>query len=173
MIRKGSKIGFTLIEVIVAVIIIGGVAAIAIPNYQSLVLRIKNQEAETILIVLVAAQKEHVRALVKANPGMNSFLFYVREMQAEGFSHRAFDVVIPPLKHFKNIIVTSQYERCQGYGMFRYLAKMEARDGSYTLYGLDDGQIACFPCPSTKCSKMGYGMIGNPTDASYGGGAGC
>jgi prepilin-type N-terminal cleavage/methylation domain-containing protein len=71
--RRSSR-GFTLIEVMIAVAIVGILAAIAIPQYQQYILRTKRTEALTMLGTIKIAQETHravhdCYAPVARNPG--------------------------------------------------------------------------------------------------------
>jgi type IV pilus assembly protein PilE len=51
--------GVTLIELMIVVIVVGTLAAIAVPSYRSYVLRTHRAEAKTALLALAAAQEKH------------------------------------------------------------------------------------------------------------------
>jgi type IV pilus assembly protein PilE len=51
--------GVTLIELMIVIVVVGTLAAIAIPSYRSYVLRSHRTEAKTALLALAAAQEKH------------------------------------------------------------------------------------------------------------------
>lgn len=51
--------GVTLIELMIVIVVVGTLAAIAIPSYRSYVLRTHRTEARTALLALAAAQEKH------------------------------------------------------------------------------------------------------------------
>ena len=58
MIRRPGA-GFTLIEVMIVMLILGIIASIAIPSYRSYVLRANRTEARSALLALAAAQEKY------------------------------------------------------------------------------------------------------------------
>ena len=65
MFKSKSRLGFTLMEIIVVMIILGIVASIAVPNVFSHIARSKSQEA----IVNLSSIKQNIDACIFANGG--------------------------------------------------------------------------------------------------------
>jgi prepilin-type N-terminal cleavage/methylation domain-containing protein len=134
--------GFTLLEFTVAIIVLGVLVTMAVPNYIIYVNRMKNQEAEHILSILYAEQVKY------AGNHSGGYASMIDDL----------DVSFPDdPKHFDPPTLASPGAsiNCGGTAL-RYVASIEVIDGSYTLYALKSGQIVCTPCPSTTCQKMGY-----------------
>ena len=136
--------GFTMIEVIVVIVIIGVLAAIAMPSYRIQMLKVKNQEAVRILTVLWEAQKDYFRDNGPYFAGdVNTVL--------------NFAVTIPTPKNFQDVVADdgTSFVDCGGLAQ-NYLASIQDSTGIYTLYVLTDGRIVCTPCPGSLCTKMGF-----------------
>ena len=131
-------------ELIIVVVIIGVLAAVALPTYRIQMLKMKNQEAVRILMFLWEAQKEYDRE----NGGYTSDI-----------GDLAIDPPVP--KHFINLGVSDGTPpvSCTPPPK-KTLASMEANDSSYTLYVLVDGRVVCKPasgaCPGSLCTQMGF-----------------
>ena len=133
-----------MMELVIVIVIIGVMAAIALPSYRIQVKKMKNQEAVRILMVLWEAQKD-----------------YFRENGAYTTSIGDLAIDIPAPKHFINLTVRDGTPPVTCGGSPRDpLASMEANDSSYTLYALVDGRVVCKPasggCPGSLCPQMGF-----------------
>ncbi len=60
--RKGGRLAFTLIELLVVVLIIGILAAVAVPQYQKAVVKSRAMESLTLLRAVVPAVREYILA---------------------------------------------------------------------------------------------------------------
>lgn len=138
---KKIKKGFTLLEVIVAIVVLAILTTMALPRYYSLVRKVSNQEAETILLSLYLEQMK-----------------YAKENSAFCTDVAQLDVEIPVPKKFQAVPGGAALHGTTACGgtTVAYLASMTSVDGNYTLYVLADGSVACSPCPSTICQSMGY-----------------
>ena len=146
MFLKGYKIGkdhlgFTLAEVMAVVVILGVLAALALPNFNIQVKKAKNQEAIQILLALYGAQKDHAKEHDGVYAGNIADLdIEVANIKNFGGPYIAKDGIVP----------------CTGDS---YLASLTANDG-YILYVLEDSTIVCAAgdgsCPAELCTKMGF-----------------
>ena len=136
---SNSKSAFTIIEIIVVVVIVGVLAAIAMPSYRIQMLKVKNQEAVRVLTALWEAQKD-----------------YYRDWGVYAPSTIPLSVDIPNLKNFNDpSVYVEDYAWCIG-GPKRKLADVLVDTGNYTLSVLEDGSIVCTPCGGSICYKMGF-----------------
>lgn len=142
--RKQLAPGFTIMELIIVVVIIGVLAAIALSTYRIQMLKMKNQEAVRILMFLWEAQKEYYRE---------------NGVYTSDIGDLAIDPPVP--KHFLNLDVHKGVPpvRCNAFPQ-NVLASMDANDSSYTLYVLVDDRVVCKPasgaCPGSLCTQMGF-----------------
>lgn len=140
--KMRTKSGFTMSEVIVAIIIIGVLAALAVPSYRIQMLRVKNQEAIRILTAVWEAQKD-----------------YYRDNGAYATVIGQLAIDIPAPKNFVNLEISIAALVCTGPNE-TYLARIDSSDLTYELYALEDGRIVCHQlaeaCPGSLCRKMGF-----------------
>lgn len=137
-----------MMELITVVVIIGVLAAIALPSYRIQMLKMKNQEAIRILMFLWEAQKEFAID--------NNGSFCGGEFVGD-FSCLPIDAP-PSLKNFKDLTLATIplfFPTCNA-GPKVYLARTTAKDDSYGLYVLSEGRIVCTPCANSLCKKMGF-----------------
>ncbi len=130
------------------VVIIGVLAAVALPSYRIQMLKMKNQEAIRILMVLWEAQKDYYRE-------NGAYLGYTSNLDEINTN---LNVGISPPKNFVNVIVGDNMVIWMGVSKKR-LAAMEAKDGSYLLLSIEDGSVACWPLEVGflgGCKKMGF-----------------
>ena len=127
-------------ELIIVVIIIGVLAAIALPSYRIQMLKMKNQEAVRVLMVIWEAQKEYYRE---------------NGVYTNNINNLAIDIPTP-LKNFANpVLYADNYKTCN-YGPKRKLAALRDNGNSYTLDVLEEGRVVCDWCGSSLCKKMGF-----------------
>ena len=128
-------------ELIIVVIIIGVLAAIALPSYRIQMLKIKNQEGVRILMALWEGQKD-----------------YHRENGVYATDRNNLDVTIPSSKHFQDPELNDTSTRdCNGTPRL-YLAKILTQRDGYGLYVLEDGRVVCefIDCHDPICIRMGF-----------------
>ena len=152
--NKTKSSGFTYTEAIIAVIIIAGMAAFALPKFYIQVKKIKNQEAVNILFSLYEAQKDYSREHPGPSPNYandNSVLAdYVSIPQP------------PELKNFSSIQAKNGLVHCDGPGILGEATPNF--DASYKLIILEDARILCTdqtasssPCAFIEiCGKLGF-----------------
>ncbi len=140
---REENLGYTLAEIMAVIVILGVLAALALPNYTIQVKKVKNQEARQVLLALYDAQKDYERE----NPGQYADTIKNLDIEIEG------------LKNFEEPgIFNAQVLGCDGRP---YLASMKALDGNYILYVLEDNAtIVCTDdsedCSAPLCTQMGF-----------------
>jgi len=127
--------GFTLTEVIVVVIIVGVLAAIAIPNYQYVIEKVRAAEGTQILISLLGAQKQ-----------------YELEEGVFADDYADLDVEIPNPSNF-DAIGNANINTADPLATVARTAGA-APGGDYILTIDEDGTIKCTGA-ATSCSKLG------------------
>ncbi len=142
--RKKKKQGFSFIEVMFVVLIIGVLAALAFPSFRIQILRMKNQEATQILIALWEAQRDYYRENGVYTNDINDL-----------------DVVIPSMKNFTNLTMTDFPISGCGGPVVTSRMSVDSVDGSYRIFMLEDGKFFCrvlpvSSCPDPFCIKMGF-----------------
>lgn len=123
--------GFTVMEMIVVIIILGALAAIALPSYRIQMLKIQNQEAVRILYAAWEAQQDYRR---------ENGNYY-----AGGLS--ALDIDVAP-RYFTPPMLSN-------IGIFGEVAVMLHLKESYAIYIMPDGSIHCYNAGYNTCQKMG------------------
>ncbi len=129
-------------ELIIVVIIIGVLAAVAIPSYRIQTLKMKNQEAVRILMTVWEAQKEYYRENGVYTTDINSL---------------SIDIPMPKNFEFPQLNDTTTMI-CAGPAQL-YLARMGTNSADYKLFVLEDGRIVCQymgNCTVPICAKMGF-----------------
>jgi len=152
MIRKIKKIrnsGFTIIQTVIVIVILGALAGMAIPRMITLTYKVKNQEALPVLISLLEAQFDYKRV-------NGSYTTTLSDL----------DVTIPTLQNFESIIVYGDGAiplDC-GSGDQQRIAAIDAVSDSgprpYSLTILEDGRICCTIKTAVDqggiCARMGF-----------------
>lgn len=134
------KSGFTLIELIVVIVIIGVLAGVALPSYRIQMLKVRNQEAIRALMAVWEAQKDYYRT----NGAYTALLADL-------------DVEFPSgLKYFSGPTAVSGTPGSCGGPAVPVLATAASLTEGYTLSILDDGRVVCSPCADARCPKMGF-----------------
>lgn len=135
--------GFTLQEIIIALIIVGVLVSLVLPKFTDSMRRVTNQEGEALLIGMFDAQKE-----------------YQFETGAYTTDETDLDVSYSTPKSFNAPQALNSNLSCEGAGPVTVLASIQraATNRGYTLYITDAGQVVC--CPATGgdqvCQTMGY-----------------
>ncbi len=152
MVREQSCLtGFTLGEVMVVIVILGVLAALALPNFQIQMMKVKNQEAIQVLLALYGAQKDYAK---EHDDGKSTTFDYANSIDQ-------LDVDTQGLKNFvyPPAVMNVGDNPCDG-GSTHYLASLTTTDGSYILYVLEDATIVCSnsggTCSDSLCTKMGF-----------------
>ena len=140
------KSGFTIIELMVAAIIIGVLAAIAIPSYRIQMLKVRNQEAARVLYALWDAEKDYFR-----DNGV--YTGNIDDLAVE----------IPTMKNFTNLVLADSPVSGCGGPIVTSRMSVDSMDSSYRIYMLENGSLFCRPlplvplvCPDPFCIKMGF-----------------
>lgn len=133
--------GFTMIELMIVVVVIGILAAIALSGYRIQVAKVRNQEAIRALMAVWDAQKD-----------------YYRTNGAYAAIMGNLDVDFPSgLKHFSGpTAVAGTLDNCGAGPDTPVLATAVSLSEVYTLSVLDDGRVVCSPCGDVRCAKMGF-----------------
>ena len=142
MLNKKKKIyGFTLIEVIIAITIVGVLAMLALPKITITIEGMRAAEGEQFLYAILAAQKRFSVDNDDGNPGTTDY--------ANNLTALNMDQNFPP-QNF-NVPVALDANP---------LAQITRTGGLYTLYAREDGVVACNcgggACGNNICQKMGY-----------------
>ena len=126
-IMNKNKCGFTLLEILTAVVVIGGLAGLAIPHYLQTLEKSRAAEGIQILGILHQGQM-----LVKQQTG--SWANDISE----------FDFTIPSSEYFD-----PPEANPANHAWIK-------RKGSYTLRILPDGSITCSGGPPAICAQLGF-----------------
>lgn len=125
-------------ELIVVIIIVGVIAAVALPNFAFVIEQMKAKEAEGILKVLLQAQND----------------YYLEN----GYYSDTIDdlgVEIPGSNDFDNYTIVAE---CDDSGT--PCAYVDRSNGLYTVYILRDGSLACQNYSAENiCNRLNYSEI--------------
>jgi len=145
MTNKLSKnLAFTLGEAMVVLVIIAGLAAVALPRFGTVMNNFRNQEATQILLAIYAEQIQ----FRKDSGGTN----YTSDIANLGVD------IDGTSDHFNTPVLEANTTiTCPSNSAQRYVARMQTIDTTYTLYMLESGNIVCMPCTGSVCIKMGFG----------------
>lgn len=149
--RKADS-GYTLAEIMTVVVILGVLAALALPNYNIQVKKVKNQEAVQVLLAFYGTQTEFARE----HDNGDDVPDYADDPEDEELDVKIDD---QQMRNFKFNPAFSGTVSCVGDVRY-YAASLQSMDGSYILYALDDAMIVCTDgdgnCPAELCTKMGF-----------------
>jgi prepilin-type N-terminal cleavage/methylation domain-containing protein len=143
--RKSDRRGFTLMEFIVVLTILGASLTLVIPRIRVQIYRVRNQEAVQILMAIFGAQLDYRNDNGSWTNQLNNL-----------------DLQFPtaPKNFSAPTIVNGSRIRCSGAGgppgSPEILGRMAANYGSYTLHIDTTGTIRCTPCNGSSCLKMGF-----------------
>lgn len=146
--QSSNKTGYTLLEIMITIVIILGLAALAIPRFGTQVKRIRSSEAAQMLLIIFGEQKDYFRE---------------NNVYADDTLWSDLGIDKPTLDNFGAIVLDDGTTNlsCGLGGNVQYIARTTSNDGEYTLYALTSGEIACKPvtgtCPGSPCTNMGYG----------------
>jgi len=130
--NQKSKLGFTLLEVIVVVIIVGVIAALALPRFLVTSEIARNSEGVQILSAIRIAQENY-------------------RYENESLSYTALvvdlDIEIPPLNNFDPPVALIP-------GL--YVAMVRRNTAEYLLTITVEGDIGCINLIGTPCEELGY-----------------
>lgn len=151
--------GFTLIELLVVVLIIGVLAAVAVPQYQLAVEKSRAAEALVIMRKLIEAQNlyflangahtEDINDLDVTIPGKDNFLYRVKRRESQYFSYAvrpsSNEIVIGnriPADQIYTFLYKDNQLLCRGYSSFgkkvcKNLSEKKVPDGRYETYLID------------------------------------
>ena len=128
--------GFTIMELMIVVVIIGVLAALALPSYRIQMLKMKNQEAVRILMAVWEAQIDYKRETGSYTWDIPNDL----------------DIDIPAPKYFFPPVPSG----LRGPPLFMKLGVMASLDGNYSLGIREDASIRCIALNPGLCQKMGF-----------------
>ena len=128
--KKQLDRGFTLMEIMTVIIIIGVLASVAIPSYLNTVEKSKSAEGVQILTALLNAQ----RALQQST---GSYATNLNQLE----------ITIPTSQNFSTPRVTNFTSK---------LAAINSLSSGYTLIIDQDGKICCSSATTGFCQKLGY-----------------
>ena len=149
---KKKFLAYTLTEVMVVIVIIGVLAALALPRFYNYVRKTYNQEATQALLSIYSAQLDFALDHDDGNPSTDDY----------SLDYDTLDLTFSLFKHFTlNDHPLTGTLGCDFGGADNfYLASMDAIDDPYTLYVLRNGTIICKvkdgSCDDKMCKKMGF-----------------
>jgi len=143
-----SNNGFNLMELIIAGVILGVLAGLAMPRFNTVIERFRAKEGETTLRDFYGAQKryfiEHQAYCQNSNPDDLSCL----------------DITVPILKYFDNPLLkynTTYSGFTNGDPNLQVVVTIERKTGEYRLAIGVNGQVVCAcDAASPICPKLGY-----------------
>jgi len=137
--------GFTLIQTVIVIVILGALAGMAIPRMITLTYKVKNQEALPVLISLLEAQFDYKRV-------NGAYTTTVGNL----------DITVPELKNFIGVDSYDGSETLDcGSGDQIKIVNVISLKGTYRLIILEDGNICCRLSSDDNikpsiCTRMGF-----------------
>ena len=145
-----SKAGFTLIELLVVVLIIGILAAVAVPQYQKAVDKSRAAQA----VQLINSLKQAVEVWMLAHPGKSGYFFYETstdfldvDLPCDGYDknlhcHLGMDSIMVDVDKFGTIIAIFHYYSTEEYVLIA--AQLEGEQWTNKCGYFDDrGKAIC------------------------------
>ena len=130
------KCGYTLTEIMVAVVVVALIAGMALPGFGTFIKKMKCQEANGILPTL-----------------LNYQMAYYKDNGSYANSMAKLDVQVPAPKNFKQINLTDSTFFCAGKNR-EAVAYMEYNDSTFNLAVTTEGDILCIKsCTSNSCDS--------------------
>lgn len=123
--------GFTLIEIIIVIVIVGMLASLVYPRYERTVERAKAAEAVGILDTMGKAQ-------VAFRMEFGQYTLNLDDLDVEGTG----------AEHFNDPVITGTVDAP--------VISMQQSSGDYTLQVVPDGTITCTDGGSSFCESIGY-----------------
>ena len=132
---KNTLSGFTLVELIIVVVIVGGLAVLAIPRYRSTMEAVKSREGVGILTALMGAQKRY------ALENGGAYTSTLTDL----------DITIPASTSFNAPTIATS-------NPIASIVRNNTNNayGNYTLTITDLGVVACSGGSGSICTKVGY-----------------
>ena len=167
---KEKNLGVTLAELMVVIVIIGGVAVFAIPRYNTLMEKMTIQEQIQLLYDVLAAQHSyrldhpnatHPQGIYALGPAWVTLNEYLNiPSQTNYFS----PILLGCGSNIAYCPVAATNKSCNGVskGYMAYTARKPAASSPYTLYLLEDSRVVCSStailgdCNSSICKKLGF-----------------
>ena len=139
------KLGFTLAEITIVIIILGVIIGLALPNFLTQIRKVRNQEAIGILTTVYSAQIDYQKENGQFADNVNDL-----DVSFSGIKNFFF------INHLTGTIFCQQGTG----GSLVYMGSLKANSNDYTLYILSDGRIVCTgqngDCLDPICTKMGF-----------------
>ncbi len=137
-----SNNGFNLMELIIAGVILGVLAGLAMPRFNTVVERFRAKEGDTALRDVYGSQKRYF---------IENSSYYQNGADPDDLS--GLDITAPILHAFDNL----EPKNLANFYGFTVLATIDRTDNTYKLAIETDGQIVC-ACDDTSpiCPKIGY-----------------
>ncbi len=146
LIRRKAQAGFTLIELLVVVLIIGILAAIAVPQYFKVVEKGKFSEATATLDSIRGAQERYMAA-------NGNYCTAALPTQASPGTCTGFDLTIPTLSHFTVGPAAAGAGSPSWTINLTRAAPLPAQYGAYVVtYDVEPGVPPSISCSQSQCT---------------------
>ena len=146
LIRRKAQAGFTLIELLVVVLIIGILAAIAVPQYFKVVEKGKFAEATATLDSIRGSQERYMAA-------NGNYCTAALPTQATPGTCTGFDLTIPTLSHFSVGAAAAGASPPSWTITLTRIAPLPAQYGGYGVtYNIEPGVPPSFSCNNAQCT---------------------
>ena len=142
--RNKKLHGYTLFEVLIAILVLGALAALAVPNYGTTLESFRSRDGVLILTALLQAQFD-------ADADVADGRITTYNMAYIGVNIPASNNFDPPTLRYDGATFTPVTINAVSYNVY---ARAARTGGAYVLYIQGDGTILCDTNPI--CQKMGY-----------------